>query len=378
VSELLKLWPPIEEIEAALTHTPPLAEIDSEADLLSEDTAEAANSSMPDFIADAIRRRVAANQLPASAPAAGLIIALDAIRQPDGREVRRLTRRVAFVLDAPAEAPNVWRGWLAGPETDYATLSDLLLQPEDEPFDPLAGIIQAWNTTQAWLPNEVEPLCRLSAERLADVRFLAAEADRPAYIGKPTPGRMLLRITPDGRQLLTGSPLGSSDDPRWAYRALYRNLAAELLGVSVNAASGSATPASTSKPAMRQTAGTGWYARFARPQLAMAAMAMLAISAVANMVLLQQREQLNEDYAQFRSAGGPAKKIPALEVRFREQASEKDIRALLLDVRGEFVGGPGQLGIYRIGLAEGNVEEAERILRASPLVESVQVPEKSR
>ena len=373
MSELLKLWPPIEEIEAALTRTPPLAEIDSEADLLSEDTVEAANSSMPDFIADAIRRRVAANQLPTSAPAAGLIVALDAILQPDGREVRRLTRRVAFVLDAPTESPNVWRGWLAGPETDYASLSDLLLQPEDEPFDPLAGIIQAWNTTQAWLPDEVEPLCRLSAERLADVRFLAAEADRPAFIGKPTPGRMLVRVLPDGRQLLTGSPLGSSDDPRWAYRALYRNLAAELLGVRA-----SATSTTRVKPAARQAAGTGWYARLVRPQLAMAAMAMLAISAVANMVLLQQREQLNEDYAQFRSAGGPAKKVPALEVRFREQASEKDIRALLLDIRGEFIGGPGQLGIYRIGLAEGNLEEAARILRASPLVESVQVPEKSR
>jgi hypothetical protein len=374
VSDLLKLWPPIEEIEAALTRTPALAELASETDLLPEDAPEVANTSpMPDLIADAIRRRVAANQLPASAPAAGLVVALDAIRQPDGREVRRLTRRVAFVLDAPTDLPNVWRGWLAGPETDYASLSDLLLQPEDEPFDPLAGIIQTWNSTQAWLPDEVEPLCRLSAERLADVRFLAAEADRPAYIGKPTPGRMLVRVLPNGRQLLTGSPLGSSDDPRWAYRALYRNLAAELLGARANE-----MPTSTSKPAVRQTTGKGWAARFAKPQLAMAAMVMLAISAVANMVLLQQRDQLSEDYAQYRSAGGPTKKVPSLEVRFREHATEKDIRALLLDIRGEFVGGPGQLGIYRIGLAEGNLEEATRILRASLLVESVRIPEQAR
>lgn len=39
-----------------------------------------------------------------------------------------------------------------------------------------------------------------------------------------------------------------------------------------------------------------------------------------------------------------------LQVSFAPTATEADIREMLLDVNGTFVGGPGQLGIYRIQL----------------------------
>jgi hypothetical protein len=69
-------------------------------------------------------------------------------------------------------------------------------------------------------------------------------------------------------------------------------------------------------------------------------------------------------------------RFPEVEIRLRDDARADEIRTLLLDVRGEITGGPGQLGIYRVALPEGNVTEAVKTLRASRIVESVIEAEK--
>ena len=40
---------------------------------------------------------------------------------------------------------ELWQGWMAASEADWASAFDVLLEPGDEPFEPMFGLIQAWN-----------------------------------------------------------------------------------------------------------------------------------------------------------------------------------------------------------------------------------------
>ncbi len=68
---------------------------------------------------------------------------------------------------------------------------------------------------------------------------------------------------------------------------------------------------------------------------------------------------------------------PVLQVRFREDATEGQLRRLLLEAEVEVVGGPGGLGIYRVRPLHsrpGALARARGVLANSPLVEEVQGP----
>jgi hypothetical protein len=122
---------------------------------------------------------------------------------------------------------RIWSGWLCASETQYAGYWDLLLEPEDEPFDPLAGMVQIWNPVYVYLPSTSLVLAELRLERLAAVRALASE-----FLTTPEPdprqacpGRLLARRTLDDHPVLTGTPLGEAEDPRWRYHDLYARAA---------------------------------------------------------------------------------------------------------------------------------------------------------
>jgi anti-sigma factor RsiW len=66
---------------------------------------------------------------------------------------------------------------------------------------------------------------------------------------------------------------------------------------------------------------------------------------------------------------------PVVEVTFKETATEKEMRRLLMSVNGNVIGGPGQLGSYLVFVSTGKVNEAAKILQASPLVDSANVLE---
>jgi len=180
---------------------------------------------IPDHIQDLIRRRVAANSLASeSHPAPGQIVSVEKIITPRPGQLDAIMMVPLYILlDAPAEAPAVWHGWLVSAETDYAGWWDFVLQEQDAPFDPEAAMVQVWNPVRLYLPMAARVVGKLSPTRLQAVRSLAADfttteppADIPVW-----PGRVASRTTSPGLRVTTGSPLGNDNDTRHRYQQLY-------------------------------------------------------------------------------------------------------------------------------------------------------------
>lgn len=62
----------------------------------------------------------------------------------------------------------------------------------------------------------------------------------------------------------------------------------------------------------------------------------------------------------------------ALQVAFRPDASEAELRALLSQIGAEIVAGPSALGLYDIAVAD--PASAQEVLAATPIVEGVSAP----
>jgi anti-sigma factor RsiW len=71
-------------------------------------------------------------------------------------------------------------------------------------------------------------------------------------------------------------------------------------------------------------------------------------------------------------SGPPAASGDLLQVTFKPDATERDIRSLLGSVEAELVGGPGALGVYTVRVPAGRAGAAAGTLRGrADLVESV-------
>jgi hypothetical protein len=180
---------------------------------------------LPRHVLDLIQRRVAANMLASTPiPAPGQIISVERIITPrPGQLDAILTAPLYVLLDAPAEAPVLWHGWLVAAEADYASWWDFVLQEQDAPFDPEAAMVQLWNPVRLYLPMAARVVGQLSPARLQAVRTLArdfAVTEAPADVD-PWPGRVASRTTSLGLRVTTGSPLGSQTDDRHRYQDLY-------------------------------------------------------------------------------------------------------------------------------------------------------------
>ncbi len=185
---------------------------------------------MPPDLRALIRQRVAARQASFSpVPTPGQIVRIDEVRGPHGLLHWDLSRPLAVLLHEPTEMPNVWYGWLATAETDYASEWDLLLDATDEPCDPLARMIQLWNPVHVYLPTVSRVLAKLRPERLAAVRALAVECltAPEATVASARPGAMVRRVV-GSWTVRTGTPLGGADDPRHRYQQLYHAYAAAV------------------------------------------------------------------------------------------------------------------------------------------------------
>ncbi|MCP4699761.1 MAG: hypothetical protein GY862_23360, partial [Gammaproteobacteria bacterium] len=181
-------------------------------------------SEVPAFLNELIERRAAIRTADFSpVPASGQILAVARIRGVDSG------RSPAVLLDKMTPAKDVWSGWLVAAETDYAGAWDMLLEPEDGPFDPSAGMVQAWNPVSVYLPSPAPVLAELKPVRLQAVRAMAEEyAAGNASANRPEPGRVAPRYTLHGFSVLTGTPLGGEDDPRHSFQSLYRSAADNL------------------------------------------------------------------------------------------------------------------------------------------------------
>jgi hypothetical protein len=121
--------------------------------------------------------------------------------------------------------PDQWRAFMVAPECDWAGYSDVLLEPTDEPFDPVCGMIQTWNSVvirrQQRASDEV--LGELSAQRIEAMRVVSKEACSDISHNDSQPGSIALRTLKNGVPVLTGTTL-CDQDLRLAYRAIYMTL----------------------------------------------------------------------------------------------------------------------------------------------------------
>jgi hypothetical protein len=187
---------------------------------------------LPATLREQIRRRDEARRAAFSPkPTAGQILRIDEVIGPAGPLGWDLPKPLAVLIAESTETPPVWWGWLVAPasQTDYAAYYDVLLGPEDEPCDPLAGMVQLWNPVHVYLPSTSRVLAELKPERLAAIRALAAECaatPQPDTI-PPHPGEILVRQV-GAYTVRTGTPYGGAQDPRLRYQRLYFEAAAAV------------------------------------------------------------------------------------------------------------------------------------------------------
>jgi len=105
-----------------------------------------------------------------------------------------------------------------------------------------------------------------------------------------------------------------------------------------------------------------------RPSYAMAALAIVAVQGGVILSLLgENRDSADEIRAMHavRVDDGPV-----LKVSFSPDAKESDIRLLVVQVRGELAGGPGQLGDYYLRVPSGSENEALARVKSAPIVQA--------
>lgn len=268
---------------------------------------------------------------------------------------------------------SLWRGWMAASEADWASAFDVLLEPDDEPFEPMFGLIQTWNVVTL---EQSPQLCarvlgEISATRLAAVRAVHDEwAVQQPLATEPEPGRIALRTAGGAFSVLSGTPLGVGD-PRADYQGLYLEAAARLT------ARLQTTPAPGQFPAAAPAA-EGWWSRtrrwFAADVVARPAMALLALVVVVQNVGLLRGPSGEADDVQIRSVStAPAAVVPAdVSLRWRAGVRLDDAQELLRQAGAEVVSGPDADGHWRLRLAD--AAEGRSTLAASPLVESMGPP----
>ena len=307
-------------------------------------------------------------------------------------------RLLGVMLDKAVEGEGgpLWQGWLAASEADWASAYDVLLEPQDEPFEPMFGLIQTWNAITL---RPTPQLCarvqgEVSATRLAALRAVHEEwvTQVPLAI-EPEPGRIALRTTAGVFSVLSGTPLGPQD-PRAEYQALYREVALPLAvpvqaamrapgdglaarvgaGASREASPSSSSTVSSSRGAPLKPRGPGFWQRlgdwFAADRWVRPAFALLALVVVVqNTGWLTPPE--DEEEVRFRSAPPVSARVPLPEllVRWKADARVEETNLLLQTADAELSGGPDAEGRWRVRVSDAVGGLA--LLAASPLVQSV-------
>ena len=376
------LWPPLSVIRHALETTGAAARPDAGP----EGAPGTATVAMPGSPPGALAAPAAASDL--LMPLTELARRREAVAQrafparwAPGRLVSVLYRgRLLGVLLDRCIRDDLWQGWMAAGEADWAGAFDVLLEPEDEPFEPMFGVVQTWNV----LTLEPSPqLCarvlgEVSATRLAAIRAVHDEwAAHTALAIVPEPGRIALRGVGGGVfSVLSGTPLGP-EDPRTDYQDLYRDVGLELGTALTRPQSDEAAPSVSSSPSRaRPQSGPegGWWGSirrwfgaegWARPAFAVLALVVV----IQNVGLLGGRGAPEDDEVRFRAVpAAPAPTRADLVVRWKAGVRMDEADRLLQSISADVVGGPGGDGAWRLRVPE--PVEALAMLAASPLVES--------
>jgi hypothetical protein len=270
---------------------------------------------------------------------------------------------------------ELWQGWMAAGEADWASAFDVLLEPDDEPFEPMFGVVQTWNV----ITLEPSPqLCarvlgEVSATRLAAIRAVHDEwAGHVSLAIAPEPGHIALRSAGGGVfSVLSGTPLGPQD-PRADYQALYRDAGLQLGSALASPQSAGGAPAPSSTRAMPQPRPEGgWWGSirrwFGADGWTRPAFAVLALCVVVQNIGLFSGPAAENDEVRYRAVPtAPATVRADVFVRWQDGVRMDEADRLLQSISAEVVGGPGVSGTWRLRVPD--PVEGLAVLAASPLV----------
>jgi hypothetical protein len=105
-----------------------------------------------------------------------------------------------------------------------------------------------------------------------------------------------------------------------------------------------------------------------RPSYAMAGLAVLAVQGGVILNLLGDARQDADEIRALRTVR--VEEGPMLKISFSPDARETDIRMLVVQLRGELAGGPGQLGDYYLRVPAGSESAALARAQAAPIVQA--------
>lgn len=134
-------------------------------------------------------------------------------------------------------------------------------------------------------------------------------------------------------------------------------------------------PASAAAPASFARRVREWLSRLVAPAMlkpALAsALAVIALQAVVITTMVGERD----DWSSERTMPpiGSTEQPAFVKVNFRPDATEADIRMLLIDAQASIASGPGQLGDYYVRIPAWQVDAVTAMLGASAIVEGVAV-----
>ncbi len=372
-----ELWPPLSVIRSAFeapgaATAPPLADAAKKGD-------RAAVVAMPGRAAPVPPAEAPRAVLDLLLPLAELAARREAVarraftaRWAPGRLVSVVHegRLLGVLLDRCVQG-NVWQGWMAAGEADWAGAHDVLLEPGDEPFEPAFGLVQAWNVVTLEPSPQLcaRVLGEVSATRLAAIRAVHDEWAARAPLGiAPAPGHIALRTVAGVFAVLCGTPLGA-DDPRADYQALYRSAAAQL-GTALQPQAAAAPPP-RARPQPRPEGGwwgsiRRWFGAEGWMRPALGVLALVVV--VQNAGLVGSRGD-EDDAVRFRNLPTvPAAASADLVVRWKDGVRVEEADRLLQAVSAEVVGGPGSNGVWRLRVPD--VDKSLQVLAASPLVDT--------
>ncbi len=363
---LTDLWPPLELVEAALDGHHALAQAASvappesfndgfvQAPLKIDKDVQAAYLLLP--LTELVERRAA------------VLAKKFSSQWAPGRLVQMTVNGsvVGILLDRQVQGPQ-WTGWFAACESNWASAFDVLLEPMDDPFEPMFGVIQAWNTVTVDYAENNQALVvgEISATRLAAIRAVALECASGLMLATPAePGRIGLRTAGGTFSVLTGTPLGPHDI-RYNYQNAYRTATARLIAQQLTQRLSTVKKKAPLQNELWSRAKE-W---FAADWLIRPAFAVVAVFFVAQNTGLLGR--FTDDSVRFRSSPAAAA-AGDLRVQWKSGVKMDEVQKLLRATATDVVDGPDAQGFY--GLKSTDAAATRAAISQSALAAQVIAP----
>jgi hypothetical protein len=365
----IPLHPTLTAIERDLFAPDEDAAVATQADVDPLVPGDVAAPPMPARLQELVRRKVAATQANQAPPAVGQIRCLVSV--PDGQGQGRALGKTCGVLLERWLGGRCWASSLVAQEADYASDRDLVLQDEDDLVAPEAAMVQAWNPVEVELSGDEVLLGTLSPATLRAVLKLADPGFVYDDFVAPRPGRIgAWDLDPD-TTVVTGTPLGEDDDPRVAYQALYRNLAAEITHATL-----ARRVAAGARTGRREAAWWSWLRRaFVRPAFTFGLLAVV-VGQTTWMLAGRQPDGVGDGVV-YRGMTKESQALacrPRLRIVFKLDTPYAELVLALRRANATLIDGPSQTGeIWVLPPADQDPREAASMLQQHHLVERVDV-----